>query len=156
MAKAYYLHTVPQIAPPVLPIVEPNIIPAFPGPAYCARQGPNVIADNTDETVANIFCFRVFANRHSGIVYHELTGSFLFMSFDSSICFVILFCYESNAILATPIAGLDNVSIFNTYKRHFEDLTAKGSKPKPKVMDNQVTNHIKKNPHREQLQTAGR
>ncbi len=138
------LEPVPQIAPPVLPLVKPNVTPAFPGPAYGAKQGPNVIADDTDELVANIFCFGVFANRHSGIVYHNLMGSFPFMLFDGSICFFILFHYESNAILATPIAGLDDVSIFNAYKRFFKDLTAKGFKPKLNVMDNQATKHIKK------------
>ncbi len=66
------------------------------------------------------------------------------MSFDGSICFFILFHYKSNAILTTPIAGLDDVSIFNAYKRYFKDLTAKGFKPKLNVIDNQVTKHIKK------------
>jgi hypothetical protein len=66
------------------------------------------------------------------------------MSFDGSVCFFVLYHYESNAILATPIAGLDDVSIFNAYKKYFEDLTAKGFKPKLNVMDNQATWHIKK------------
>jgi hypothetical protein len=66
------------------------------------------------------------------------------MSFDGSVCFFVLYHYESNAILATPIAGLDDVSIFNAYKKYFEDLTAKGFKPKLNVRDNQATRHIKK------------
>ncbi len=134
---------IPQIVPPVLPLVKPNILPAFPSPAYCTRQVPDVIADDGDDSVANIFCFGAFADRHSGIVYHYLTGSFPFMSFDSSVCFLILFHYESNAILATPLAGLGNISIFNAYKRYFKDLSAKGFKPKLNVMDNQATKHIK-------------
>jgi hypothetical protein len=135
---------IPQIALPVLPLVEPDIIPAFSSMAYGARQGPDVITDDTDESVTNIFCFRAFANRHSCIVYHDLTGSFPFMLFDGSVCFFILFHYESMVILATPIAGLDNVSIFNAYKRYFKNLTAKGFKPKLNVMDNQATKHIEK------------
>jgi hypothetical protein len=86
----------------------------------------------------------VLANRHSGIVYHNLTGSFPFMSFDGSICFFILYHYESNAILATLIAELDDVSIFSASKKYFKDLTAKGFKPKLNVMDNQATKQIKK------------
>ena len=66
------------------------------------------------------------------------------MSFDGSVCFFVLFHHESNAILITPIAGLDHVSIFNAYKKYFKDLTAKGFKPKLNVMDNQATKHIKK------------
>jgi hypothetical protein len=122
----------------------PDVIPAYPGPAHDVQPGPNVIADDGDESMANIFCFGAFTNKNSGIIYHDLTGSFPFMSFNSSICFFVLYHFESNAILATPIAGLDDVRIFNAYKKYFEDLTAKGFKPKLNVMDNQATRHIKK------------
>jgi hypothetical protein len=66
------------------------------------------------------------------------------MLFNGSICFFVLYHYESNAILATPIAGLGDVSIFNAYKKYFQDLTAKGFKPKLNIMDNQAMRHIKK------------
>ncbi len=129
-----------------VPIIAPPIIPdrAYPGPTYGARLGPHVIKDDRDEAIANIFYFGEFADKNSGIVYHDLTRSFPFMSFDGSVCFFVLFHHESNAILITPIAGLDHVSIFNAYKKYFKDLTAKGFKPKLNVMDNQATKHIKK------------
>jgi hypothetical protein len=47
-------------------------------------------------------------------------------------------------MLLVPIAGLDNVSIFNAYKTQFEELAAKGFTPKLNVMANQATKHIKK------------
>lgn len=80
----------------------------------------------------------------SGVVYNDLTGNFPFMSLDGSVCFFVLYHYETNAILATPIAGLDDKSIFNAYKTQFEMLEAKGYKPKVNVMDNQATKYIKK------------
>ena len=43
------------------------------------------------------------------------------MSFDGSICFLVVYHYESNAILTYPIAGLDDVSIFNAYKIAFDE-----------------------------------
>jgi hypothetical protein len=46
--------------------------------------------------------------------------------------------------LATPIAGLNKISIFDGYKKHFDELTAKGFKPRMNIMDNQATKHIKK------------
>jgi hypothetical protein len=100
---------VPQIAPPVLPIFVPNEIQDI-------HTGPNVIADDGDESISNIFCLGAFADKTSGVVYHDLTGSFPFMSFDGSVCFFVLYHYESSAILATPITGLNDVSIFNAYK----------------------------------------
>jgi hypothetical protein len=60
------------------------------------------------------------------------------------VCFFVLYHYESNAILAKPIAGLDDICIFNAYKEYFEMLSDKGLKPKLNVMDNQATKHIKK------------
>ena len=65
------------------------------------------------------------------------------MSFDGMVCFFVLYHYESNAILSTPIAGLDDVTIFTAYKKNFKELTAKGFKPKLNIMDNQATKHIK-------------
>jgi hypothetical protein len=107
--------------------------------------GPNLIGVEEDnKSIANMFCFGAFANRNSGIVYHDLTGSFLFMSYDGSVCFFILYHYKSNSILVTPIVGLDNVSIFQAYKQQFEMLKAKGVKPKLNILDNQATKHIKK------------
>jgi len=90
-----------------------------------------------------VFVFGAFADKNNGIVYHDLTGSFPFMSLDGSICFFILYHYELNSILATPIAGLDDKSIFEAYKTRFRELEAKGFKPKLNVMDNQATKHIK-------------
>ena len=47
----------------------------------------------------------------------------------------VIYHYESNAILSTPIVGLEDKSIFNTYKMQFNDLTSKGFKPKINIMD---------------------
>ena len=58
--------------------------------------------------------------------------------------FFVLYHYETNSILATPITNLDDKSIFEAYKANFEMLEAKGYKPKVTVMDNQATKHIKK------------
>ncbi len=78
--------------------------------------GPNLIGNDDNKSIANIFCFGAFADKNSGIVYHNLTGLFPFMSYDKSVCFFILYHYKSNSILASPIAGLDNVNIYSAYK----------------------------------------
>jgi hypothetical protein len=57
--------------------------------------------------------------------------------------FFVMYHYETNAILATPVAGLDDKSIFKAYKMQFDNLTSKGHKPKIDIMDNQATKHIK-------------
>jgi hypothetical protein len=70
-------------------------------------------------------------------------GLFPFISLDGSVCLFVLYHYKLKCILTTPIAGLDNISIFNTYKKQFEESAAKGFKTKLNVMDNQATKHIK-------------
>ncbi len=77
------------------------------------------------------------------MVSNNLTGLFPFMSLDGSVCFFVLYHYETNMILATPVVGLDNKSIFNAYKMQFDNLTSKGYKLKINIMDNQATKHIK-------------
>jgi hypothetical protein len=48
------------------------------------------------------------------------------MSFDGNVCFFVMYHYETNAILATPIPGLDNASILAAYTENFKYLTSKG------------------------------
>jgi hypothetical protein len=130
-----------QQMPPTLPII--NELPVHPGQAYSGTLEPDLIGSNEDKLIANIFCFGAFADKNKSIVYHDLTGSFPFMSYNGSISSFILYHYESNSILAMPITGLNDVSICMAYKQQFELLTSKGFKPKFNTMDNQVTKHIK-------------
>jgi hypothetical protein len=85
-------------------------------PIEGAMEPHLIISDDDDESIANIFAFGAFANKNNGVVYHDLTGSFPFMSLDGSVCFVVLYHYKLNCILPAPIASLDDVSIFNAYK----------------------------------------
>ena len=66
-------------------------------------SGPTTRTLPHNTTIANIFCFGAFADKTSGLVYHDLTGSFPFVSLDGSVCFFVLYHYESNFIFATPI-----------------------------------------------------
>jgi hypothetical protein len=48
-----------------------------------------------------------------------------------------------NDILTTPIANMDDKSIFEAFETKFNMLEEKGYKPKVNVMDNQATKYIK-------------
>ena len=54
-----------------------------------------------------------------------------------------MYHYETNAIFAVPIPGLDSKSILVAYTKIFEYLVSKGYKPKVNIMDNQATRAIK-------------
>ena len=142
---------VPQVLTqvPILQRTDDHMAPieVFPAPVDYFPPNvplPNFIADDDDSSVANIFCSAAFADKISGVVYSDLTGNFPFMSFDGNVCFLVVYHYETNAIMATPIAGLDDMTIFKAYKAIFQDLTKRGFKPKLNVMDNQATKYIKK------------
>jgi hypothetical protein len=91
------------------------------------------------------FCFAVFADKRTGVLYNYLTGSFPYMSLEGNVCYLIVYHYESNTILGLPISGFDENTVFAAYKTQFEFLESKGYKIKLNVvMDNQCTKQIKK------------
>ncbi len=102
-----------------------------------------IIDDKLDASMANIFAFGAFVNKNSGIVYNNFKVLFPFISLDGSVAFFVLYHYKSNCILADPIKALDDTTIFEAYKKQFDELTKKGFKPKLNVMDNQATKYIK-------------
>jgi hypothetical protein len=66
------------------------------------------------------------------------------MSLKGNVCFLVVYHYESNVILALPISGFDDNTIFAAYKTQFEFLENKGHKIKLNVMDNQCSKQIEK------------
>ncbi len=121
---------------PVIPVLLIHVLPVFQqppphqGPAYGALQDPNLIGMFDDESIAKVFCFGAFADKRKGVVNNDLMGSFPFISLDGSIGFFVLYLYKANAILALPIAGLDNISNITAYKRNNKGLPQKGSSQK--------------------------
>ena len=145
---------IPQINVPIIPLGQE--IRAYLRAAYGRQQDPHMMEmnevpvqrpnligmDDNDATIANVFCFGASADKTNSIIYNDLTGSFPFVSLDGSMCFFVLYHYESNCILATLIKGMDDKTIFEACKKYFEELTSKGFKPKLNVMDNQAIKHI--------------
>ena len=92
-------------------------------------QQYNIIDNDNDQSIANVFCFGAFVDKIFGVVYNICTGEFPSMSLDGNVCFFVMYHYKTNAILATPIPGLDSASILEAYKKNFEYLESKGYKP---------------------------
>ncbi len=103
----------------------------------------NVIEDNTSTAESNIFCFGAFADKQTGTQYNDLTWAFPFMSLAGNVCFLIVYHYETNTILALPIANLEGNTIFEGYQKQFELLKSKDHKIKVNVMDYQASCQIK-------------
>jgi hypothetical protein len=56
-----------------------------------SSNGPTLITDVDDESIANIFCFGTFADKNTGIVYNDCKGEFPFMSLDGNVCFFVMY-----------------------------------------------------------------
>ena len=100
-----------MVQPPLsIGSMENDETDAYP-PQYGSTTHHLIEDDDSDPSVANIFAFGAFADKHRGVVYNDLTGSFPFMSLDGSIYFFVLYHYESNCILADPIKALVDKTI---------------------------------------------
>jgi hypothetical protein len=104
----------------------------------------NLIEDDDTSWDANVFCFAAFADKRTGTLYNDLTGPFPFMSLECNVCFLIVYHYKTNAMLALPIKGFCDAITFKAYKQQFNLLESKGYKIKLNLMDYQVTQIIKK------------
>ncbi len=107
------------------------------------HTGANVITNDNSPTDANLFCFSAFADKHTGTVHNNLTGLFPFMSLEGNVCFLMVYHYETNAILALPISGFSNDIIPAAYEQQHELLESKGLNIKLHVLDNQASVTIK-------------
>ena len=104
----------------------------------------HIIEDDATSAAGNIFCFGAFADKHTGVVYSDLTGTFPYMSLTGNVCFLVVYHYESNAILGVPLKNMEDSTVFNAYRKQFDFLTSKGFTLKLNVMDNQASKQIKR------------
>jgi hypothetical protein len=73
------------------------------------------VVESDDDSNGNVFVFVAFADKQNGALYSNLTGTFPFMSFEGNICFLIVYHYDTNAIMVVPIANFTN----NAILKHF-------------------------------------
>jgi len=149
---------VPQQAVQRVPLPILNPVQVLPAPVYADnvdassngnsynsdRSVPhppntNLIEDDVSSRDTNIFCFGAFADKHTGVVYSDFTGTFPYMSLEGNVCFFVVYHYESNAILGLPVKNMEDSTIYEAYKQQFEFLKSKGFTIKLNVMNNQAS-----------------
>jgi hypothetical protein len=121
--------TLTHRAAPLLPTDAPNLEILLTDSLSVESLRPsnaNLIESNDNSTDANIFCFAAFTDKQTGVLYNNLMGPFPFMSLKGNICFLIVYHYKTNAILALPIKGFSNHIIFAANKQQFNLLESKG------------------------------
>ncbi len=93
------------------------------------QQLPHANVIESDNNLdANVFIFATFADKQTGILYSDLTGTFPFMCLEGNVCFLVVYHYESNAVLVLSIANFTNKSLLAAYQQQFVLLESKGHK----------------------------
>ena len=92
----------------------------------------------THELCATIVPFNI---KRKG--FSNLTGSFLNKSSKSNIHFMVMYDYNSNAILAEPIKNGQAATIRYAFLNTHKILKPRGSEPKFYIMDNDCSSDLK-------------
>ncbi len=128
--------------------VEDHTMPCLNHPQHNSKVDnctigppPHLSQELDDYSIANVFCFRAFADKRSGVVYNYCTGDFPYMLLDGNICFFFMYHYKTNAIMITPIASLDSECILEAYKLNFEYMVSNRFKPKVNVLITRLQSH---------------
>ena len=110
---------------------EGSLIEDVSNPSFHAGpldHGPSVIVEDDDSSVGNIFCLAAFADKRTGVLYNDLTGSFPYMSLEGNVFYLIVYHYESNAILGLPTSGFDGNTVLQCTKHSSNFWEAKDTR----------------------------
>ncbi len=133
---------------PLQHIVGPGQLDIGPHPMH------HIINDDMEESIANVFLLRCFCRQKSRCCVKLPHGEFShFMSYNRYVCFLVLYHYKADGIMATPVAGLNNISILMRTKRHLKTWNLKGSNQNWTSWTIKQLNTSKKS-HQNKLQTA--
>jgi hypothetical protein len=79
----------------------------------------------------------------TGNIYTDQTGRFPVTSSQGHKYILIMYDYDSNAILTEPIKSRNGGEILRAYKKLFEYLQPQGCKPRTHWLDNEASNALK-------------
>jgi hypothetical protein len=121
-----------------------------PKPSADPATGPEE-ADTTDlfppqqpTPTHSVFAAIGLADVHNRIVYTDLTGAFPVTSQEGNKYMLILYDYDSNAILVEPMKNRSDAEALRAYQHLYGILTDHGLKPKLNILDNEASKAIKR------------
>ena len=99
---------------------------------------PNTPNEKTHDVLAVITPFKE-TNR----AYSDQTGKFPYKSSQGNEYLLIVYDYDSNAILAEPLKNKATATIRDGWKKVHDKLASRGVAPKMYVLDNEISNEFK-------------
>jgi hypothetical protein len=91
-----------------------------------------------------IFAAIGLADVHNGVIYTDLTGAFPVTSLEGNKYILILYDYNSNAILAAPMKNRSDVEALQAYEKLYTILRQRGLKPALNILDNEASTALKR------------
>ena len=88
------------------------------------------------------YCYATIFSQ-SGKMYSDQTGNFFQASSKGNLLIMVLYDYDSNAILAEPLKNRKAETILAAYEKMHRFLKSKGMKPKIQVLDNECSQQLK-------------
>jgi hypothetical protein len=96
-----------------------------------------------DKTNALFACFGL-ADSQGHIVYTDLTGALPITSNAGNKYLLVIYDYDSNAILCEPMKNCSDSEALRAYASLYQQLTQHGHKPALNIMDNEASAAIKR------------
>ena len=88
------------------------------------------------------YCYATIFSQ-SGKMYSDQTGNFFQASSKGNLLIMILYDYDSNAILAEPLKNRKAENILAAYEKMHRYLKNRGMKPKIQILDNECSQQLK-------------
>ena len=102
------------------------------------KYPPSTLSSKTYECIA---CIESFKAKEKS--YMDLTGRFPEKSARGNQYLLVVYDYDSNAILVEPIVNRQKATITRAWKTIHDTLSTKGAKPKLYVLDNEASKELK-------------
>jgi hypothetical protein len=103
---------------------------------------PIQLTTNDSNPITNNYCYTTIFEP-TGKVYSDQTGNFQYTSLKGNNALVILYDYDSNAILAEPISNRKAATILEATKKLHNVLRRKGRGPQLHILDNECSDIMK-------------
>ena len=119
-----------------------------PTPPTTPSADPTSLPDGPEKTNVIMAAIHDITHRE-GAAFGDLAGKYPIASNKGNNYILVIYHYDSNAILAEPMKTRNKGEILQTYRKIHTKLTLQGMKPKLQMLDNEVStillNYMQKN-----------
>ena len=91
-----------------------------------------------------VFTAYHLVDAHNGVIYTDPTGAFPVTSRAGHKYLLVLYDFDSNAILAEPMKARSDDEALRAYEALYNTLTTRGCKPSLNILDNEASRAIKR------------